>query len=757
MTRAAHVRQLASGEFKIHSLEDHLFSVAKLAGLFAAQMNAGQAPNPASGAWAELAGLWHDLGKYQPAFQKYIASASGMEAHIEAPGRVKHAVAGAIHAAEMRGSYGRLLAYLIAGHHAGLPDWHPDEASGAALSQELQNERITLTQALTGGIPAEIVSPDISLPKPPIRKAEEVHAWLRMLFSCLVDADFLDTEAFMAVGHPVDDNRTGLRGGYADIPALRAAYERHMATSFAIADTPVRRLRGEIRDACIARATEAPGLFSMTVPTGGGKTLAALGFALHHAEYHAKTHGLRRIIYVIPYTSIIEQTADVFRGVFDAIKPAPVIEHHSNLEAENETAKSRIASENWDAPIVVTTNVQFFESLYAAKPSRCRKLHNIANSVVILDEAQLLPPEHLAPILDALRQLIEHYGVTVVLSTATQPELHKTRTDAFGRVQLLGLGEVRELAPDPARLYRELERVQVTLPASPEQRRSWEDIAGELAEHERVLCIVNRRDDAATLWSLLPAGTLHLSARMCGAHRAKVIAEIRRRLATGEPVRVVSTQLVEAGVDLDFPVVYRAMAGLDSIAQAAGRCNREGKLPGKGKVLVFNPPKPSPSGLLLKAEQAAVSVLTGASGEPLTPVSFARYFDHFYGGVNSHDKTGVLDLLHRDAARGEIQFRTAAQRFRLIQDEGQRQILVGWGEGAELIALLKKIGPNRELMRKLQRHSVTLYEYQWKKLLTSGDLKIHNDFIIQESETLYHSGLGLLPEVPDYAPKSLFV
>lgn len=741
MTSAAHVRQLASGQFEIHSLEDHSFSVAKLAGSFAGQIDLS------SGAWAELAGLWHDLGKYQPAFQKYIASASGMEAHIEAPGRVKHAIAGAIHAAEARGAYGRLLAYLIAGHHAGLPDWHPDEASGAALSQELRNERNTFEQAMVGGIPPEFFAPDITLPKPPIHKAEELHCWLRMLFSCLVDADFLDTEAFMASGHP------GLRGGYASMSVLRAAYERHMAASFSIADTPVRRLRGEIRDACIARAAEAPGLFSLSVPTGGGKTLASLGFALHHAERHS----LRRIIYVIPYTSIIEQTADVFRGVFQGIEPAPVIEHHSNLEAENETARSRIASENWDAPIVVTTNVQFFESLYAAKPSRCRKLHNIANSVVILDEAQLLSPEHLAPILDVLRQLIEHYGVTVVLSTATQPELHKTRRDTFGRVQLQGLGEVRELAPDPARLCRELERVRVILPASSEQRRSWEEIAGELKDHERVLCIVNRRDDAATLWSLLPEGTLHLSARMCGAHRARVIAEIRRRLAAGGPVRVVSTQLVEAGVDLDFPVVYRAMAGLDSIAQAAGRCNREGKLAGKGRVVVFNPPKPSPSGLLLKAEQAAVNVLAGASGEPLTAINYARYFDHFYGGVNSHDKGGVMDLLHRDAARGEIQFRTAVQRFRLIPDEGQRQILVGWGQGAELVELLKKIGPNRELMRKLQRHSVTLYEFQWKKLLGSGDLKIHNDFIIQESATLYDSVLGLLPEVPDYAPKSLVV
>ncbi len=740
MDQLAHVKQRDDGTWDHHPLDEHLRCVSNLAGESAAGFGSAE--------WGRLAGLWHDLGKYQPQFQKYIRSASGFDAHIEtAPGKVKHAIAGAIHAVDSLGPYGRLLAYLIAGHHAGLPDWHPGEAKGSALSQELAAEIATLVNAIAGGALPEILAPGITLPKPLIRETRELHQWLRMLFSCLVDADFLDTEAFM------DDGRTRLRGGYLDVPPLRAAYDSHMAKTFAAADTHVKRLRAEIRVACIARAADIPGLYSLTVPTGGGKTLASLGFALHHAE----RHGMKRIIYVIPYTSIIEQTADVFRGVFANIEPAPVIEHHSNLEAEHETARSRIAAENWDVPVVVTTNVQFFESLYAAKPSRCRKLHNIANSVVILDEAQLLPPEHLTPILDALRQLIERYNVTVVLSTATQPELQKTRRDAFDRDLLKGLGEARELAPDPERLYRELERVAVTLPASPDDRRTWEDIANELAQLDRVLCIVNRRDDAATLWSLLPRETLHLSARMCGQHRAQVIADIRRRLAAHEPVRVISTQLVEAGVDLDFPVVYRAMAGLDSIAQAAGRCNREGKLPGKGRVVVFNPPRPSPSGLLLKAEQAAQRVLAGAPGEPLTPSNYARYFDHFYGSVNSHDKEGVMDLLVRDAAKGEIQFRTAAEKFRLIPDEGQRPILVLWGDGFSLIGTLKKIGPNRDLMRKLQRHTVTLYEYQWKKLLASRDLEMHNDFIIQKSEALYHPVLGLLPEVPDYAPQSLMI
>lgn len=734
----AHVNKVPSGAWIEHELGSHLDSVAKCAGEFAGSFSGS--------AWAYLAGLWHDLGKYQPAFQDYIRSVSGLDAHIEtAPGRVKHAIAGAVHATDVLGLQGRLLAYLIAGHHAGLPDWYPDDAPGAALSQEIEEGRLIREKAIAGGAPTQVLSPGLTQTTPPIREAGELHFWLRMLFSCLVDADFLDTERFM------DEHRALQRGGYASMEALRDDYDRFMDANFAVASSSVNHLRAEIRAACLAKAADDPGLFSLSVPTGGGKTLASLGFALHHAV----RHGLKRIIYVIPYTSIIEQTADVFRRAFEGQSPSPVIEHHSNLDTDNETPKSRLAAENWDAPIVVTTNVQFFESLYAARSSRCRKLHSIAESVVILDEAQLLPPEHLQPILDGMRQLVARYRVSLVLSTATQPELTKTRA-RFGEKPLTGLGEARELAPDPERLSRELDRVTVILPESQHDRRDWDSIAQELALYERVLCIVNRRDDAETLWRKLPPGAIHLSARMCGAHRAGVIARIKAELYEGHAVRVVSTQLVEAGVDLDFPVVYRAMAGLDSIAQAAGRCNREGRLGVKGgRVFVFNPPRPSPSGLLLKAEQAAQGVLAGSSGEPLTPANYARYFDQFYADVNSHDKAEMADLLTKGAYKGEIQFRTAAMRFRLIPDEGQRIVFVGWGEGAALIERLKTEGPHRELMRRLQRHAVTLRDRQWKMLLASGDLELHEDFLIQRSEALYHPELGLLPQVPDYDPQSL--
>ncbi|MDD5241570.1 MAG: CRISPR-associated helicase Cas3' [Sulfuricella sp.] len=727
----AHVRQDKNGEWHKHGVAEHLEEVGRRAAEFATAFHSGE--------WARLAGLWHDLGKYSFEFQHYIKKVSGYDpdAHLEGgAGRVDHSTAGAIHAVKQFQEHGRVLAYLIAGHHAGLPDWYTSDAGGAALVARLAQIAL-LERTLMQPIPAKILDQHQS--KSPLLGGREGFAlWVRMLFSCLTDADFLDTEQFM------DGNKAGERGGLPPLSGLLAQFDQHMTVKMGgAAQTPVNCVRAEVLRQCRERAEEEPGLFSLTVPTGGGKTLSGMAFALNHAVTHSKC----RIIYVIPYTSIIEQTAKIFRDIFGEA----VVEHHSNLDPDKETVKSRLATENWDAPVIVTTNVQFFESLFAARTSRCRKLHNIVNSVVVLDEAQLLPPEFLQPILNVMNLLTKHYGVTFVLSTATQPALNSR--EGFGW-HFKGLDGVREIMHDPDALYRDLERVTVQLPEDFHQPNTWEYIAQELQQHESVLCIVNSRADCRDLHRFMPKGTIHLSALMCGAHRSHVIAEIKRKLKDSEPVRVISTQLVEAGVDIDFPVVYRAMAGLDSIAQAAGRCNREGELD-RGKVQVFVPPKPAPIGLLRKAEQAAVSALTGYKGDPLARVLFQPYFEQLYARTDL-DEHRIGDLLKAGDAL-EVQFRSVAALFNLVDESGYQPVFVSYGEESPvLLGKLEKGGPERWLMRKLQRYSVNLPQYQFKKMLERGDVtEIWPGMFALSSVALYHPDLGILLNDDNLKPDSL--
>jgi CRISPR-associated endonuclease/helicase Cas3 len=529
-------------------------------------------------------------------------------------------------------------------------------------------------------------------------KKENFHLWVRMLYSCLVDADYLDTEAFM------QPEQTGRRSGFTSLGELKAVFDAHMALKAAASPkTPVNAIRQEILAACRSAAEQPPGLFTLTVPTGGGKTLSGMAFALDHTVKHGKT----RIIYVIPYTSIIEQTAATLAGIFGLQN---VVEHHSNLDPERETQRSRIAAENWDAPIIVTTNVQFFESLYAAKSSRCRKLHNIVNSVVILDEAQLLPPELLSPCVDAMNRLVRDYGVTMVLSTATQPALP-------------GLHAPCEIVSDPPRLYARLMRTKITFPASLHEPTIWQELAERLQQHDQVLCVVNTRRDCHDLFKLMPKGTIHLSALMCGEHRSKIIWTIKERLAGGQTTRVVSTQLVEAGVDMDFPVVYRALAGLDSIAQAAGRCNREGNLNAQGQlgdVRVFVPPKPSPPGLLLKGEMTTRELCSDPDFNPQHPTNYTRYFDLFYPRVNETGAAILKDLTPSNSVLG-VHFRTVGERFKLIKDDQQRPMFVHYDETADsLIRQLHFGGPNRDLLRKLQRNTVNLPVWLFERL--RGDM-----------------------------------
>jgi CRISPR-associated endonuclease/helicase Cas3 len=508
-----------------------------------------------------------------------------------------------------------------------------------------------------------------------------------------------------------------------------------------------------------------PGFFSLTVPTGGGKTLSGLAFALEHALAHNK----RRIVVAIPYTSIIEQTADVFRHVFQALGDEVLIEHHSQAESspEAETARSRLACENWDAPLVVTTNVQLFESLFAAKTSRCRKLHNLVGSVIVLDEAQQIPPAFLQPILDVLKLLVAHYGVTVVLCTATQPALNST--DYFDASKnLRGLSNVREIMDDPDALFCALKRVQVELPPDWTTPTPWEDIAARLSTEDCVLAIVGTRKAARELQRLMPEGTLHLSALMCGAHRKDVIAHIKQRLKDKRegrdprPLRVVSTQLVEAGVDIDFPVVYRALAGLDSIAQAAGRCNREGRLEGLGRVVVFVPPQTPPPGHLRKGAQACVATLRGQEQDPLARGLFARYFTEFYHSVDL-DQHGIVNLLKVQPRDLAVKFRSAAEAFRLIDDADSATVVVRYAaHQAQIESLLGSLateGPQRWLMRKLQRYTVTIPERLAMQMLQRGDLSLPMPglYVLANTDNLYSNILGLLGDADLYNPSAFAV
>jgi CRISPR-associated endonuclease/helicase Cas3 len=513
-----------------------------------------------------------------------------------------------------------------------------------------------------------------------------------MFASALFDADFLDTEAFF--------NPPALHGR-ADWPvvgSLLPKLEMHLARKAAEAEpTPVNRLRAEVLRACRSAGDRPPGLFSLTVPTGGGKTLSSLAFALEHA----RRYGLRRVIYAIPFTSIIEQTARVFRS---AVGTNAVLEHHSALgpRPEAETARSRLAGENWDAPLIVTTTVQLFESLFANRTSQLRKLHNLATSVLVLDEAQALPPGVLRPVTAVLDQLVKYYRCSVVLCTATQP--------ALGKV-FKGFSPA-EIMPEPAALFRALDRVDITLP-SLRERRSWDEIAGEMACSSQALAIVNTRRDCRTLHGRLPPGTVHLSTWQCAAHRTLLFRQIRRQLAAGSDLRVVSTSLVEAGVDLDFPVVFRAMTGLDSLAQAAGRCNRNGRLD-KGRFVVFRPEGTRPWVHIAQAIGAAEVALRAHGEMPFEPAAFERFFDELYWakGKEALDKYRIAQLLglgaegRREGDPFDFRYRTAAELFRMVEDD-QETVIIPYDRSArEAIAVLERHGPDRHLLRRLQPFTV---------------------------------------------------
>lgn len=765
-----------------HDLVEHLKSVSALAAQFAAEFG----PE-----WARLAGLWHDLGKFRAGFQIYIRSVNGLDAHIEgkwSSGSDKtHSAAGALHAMhELEARFGpdgrmlaRVFAFIIAGHHAGLADWIGGldarlSGTGAADSRREHDEALAAANGYAPGLfplpPTFDLRTEASrIPGLSSGNPLAVSFWIRMLFSTLCDADFLDTERFM------DLERADRRLGYPTIRSYRQALDAHLDTLERQVEGAgrqgdvVMRARAQVLELCRSKAPCRPGVFTLTVPTGGGKTLSSLAFALRHAE----THGLRRVVYAIPYTSIIEQTADVFSGIFGEEN---VVEHHSQGEAApgGETPRSRLACENWDAPLIVTTNVQLFESLFASRTSRCRKLHRLANSVIVLDEAQLLPPPYLQPILDALRLLVEHYGVSVVLCTATQPVL--TDLPRFDpRASLRGLPTPHPIVEAPEVLFRQLSRVRVEWPADLVTPATTASLVSRLVEETCVLVVVNTRKDAAELVSALDAATgdrtIHLSAAMCGQHRADVIRDIRRRLAgrragdDATPLRVVSTQLVEAGVDIDFPVVYRAFTGLDSIAQAAGRCNREGLLgPDGGRLVIFVREIPRTLAALRFGVQAARTTLSAAASDLGDPSIFADYFPRYYDQFPSRDHKGIVEALRNDGSNGLLAFgfRTAAENFRLVDDDSVPVIVpyVPSAPGARnpkpLIAQLRSGESDRWLMRALQRFTVNVRRQEVTAWQARGDVsEVQPGTFVLSDPLRYDERLGMLPDGALPAPEAL--
>lgn len=731
-------------------LKDHLNQVADLAQSRATVFGAGQ--------FAHLIGLLHDLGKYSQAFQRRL---HGSDA------RADHATAGAKiviqHLSETMGpqweQLAKLLAFAIAGHHTGLANGVDDGEGRSTLQQRLSLDFGQDIPELDHIWRKEIQLPHtLNLPQLKPHQPNGKHAnfglalFTRMLFSCLIDADRIDTENHARS----TEGRPSLSSDYPSIQCLQGQASAYLAMlADSVQATPVNTLRQHILGHVRTQAALAPGLFSLTVPTGGGKTLTSLAFGLDHAALHQK----RRLIYVIPFTSIIEQTAEVFRKALGEHGGA-VLEHHSafdrdKLPGELQGAsasrkadyrdKLRLAMDSWDAPVVVTTAVQFFESLFSDRPSQCRKLHNIAGSVIVLDEAQTLPLKLLRPVMAVIDELVLNYGCSIVLCTATQPALKEN--DDFHN----GFRGVRELAPNPDDLFVKLRRTQVKSlgPQTDEQ------LVAHLRDREQVLMIVNNRRHARLLFDAIATepGAYHLTTAMCAEHRTRKLAEIRQRLKDGLPCRLVATSLIEAGVDVDFPAVFRAEAGLDSIAQAAGRCNREGRRALEGSdVFVFQTPEWKAPPELAQLAAPMRAILRNHAGDVLAPAALKSYFQQVYNDRGPElDSQGILKM-HRETKHFDYPFQNIAKAFRMI-DSHMLPIIVPFDDTArDNLNRLRNLPENMSVAtpsKKLQRYVVQVPEKSFAQLLKLGAIaaiaaeKFGGQFYELIAESLYSDSAGL--------------
>lgn len=734
-------------------LDKHLGDVAHLASGFADVFGAAD--------WGALLGAWHDLGKASEKFQKYLKPDIGEEDQIAE--RVDHSTFGARHAATtIPGVLGQMLAFCIAGHHAGLAD---ATTGNDAFRRATLMHRLDSTAYLIEPIKLPQVTTSITKLKFPLTTPSNAEMgfafafFTRMLFSCLIDADRIATEGFC--NRIVSAERSQSKPVLDD---LRSALDHFLDRKQREADpTHVNGIRARVLADSTRAASLPRGFFSLNVPTGGGKTFASLAFALHHARHHA---ALRRVVVAIPFTSIIEQTADQYRQAIGTLASLGLIEHHSNLNPKHDTRQNKLAAENWDAPLIVTTNVQLYESLFAAKTTPARKLHRLARSVIILDEAQTMPVDLLTPTLAALKELVTRYSCSVVLCTATQPAL-EWRPREFE----IGIQNVRSIIDDAPALHAELKRVVVKRLGA----LSDDDLISHLAVERQVLCVVNTKAHAAKLYDVLiehcgkTSDCFHLSTFMCAQHRRDVLAEIRQRLKEGKSCRVISTQLIEAGVDVDFPCVYRAPAGFDSIAQAAGRCNREGKLkdengdPIPGRVYVFETEKLPPAGLLRDAAQAAAE-LVDSHPDPLAPSAVDAYFKLLYWS-RSHDwdKHGVMpcfDYNRGDAAHAKLiplKFKTAADAYQVIR-EVQTPILVPYND--EAIQMIVHVTAGRpidyQFFRDAQRYTVSVRDNLLQNLSDNKTLIPHEAGLwALANPDAYSPEKGMLPNIAGISPESL--
>lgn len=678
------------------TVKDHGINVGKLSGKLASKFGAKKS--------GETIGLLHDIGKCSEEFEVRLFNGGP---------KVDHATAGA---KELKGVFGkviqRLLGYSIVGHHSGLPDIGSKERGFIQRlnkiipeynADEILQEIKWTVKELSGELPKNYDN----------EKGFVLGFYIRMLYSALTDADFLDTEAFCKVDEFIE------RGNYKGFKELEEVFNLHMETlSKGAKITFINGIRNEIFNQCVRISENKPNLYSLTVPTGGGKTLSSLAFAIKHLIYNK----LDRIIFVIPYTSIIEQNAEVYKSI---LGKENVLEHHSNfdfrsedkIDGDNTSLKLKLASENWDIPIVVTTNVQFFESLFANKSSRCRKLHNISNSVIVIDEAQMLPTNFLKPTVAAINELVSNYNSTVLLSTATKPKF----PDGISKRNCI------EIIDNPDKLYNDLKRVSVKYVGD----ISNEGLLSRVEDEDRALIIVNTRSHAQNLYESLGDYDyiFHLSANMCPQHRSNKLKEIKKRLKAGEKCKVVSTQLIECGVDISFPVVYRSISGIDSIVQSAGRCNREGELT-IGKVFVFSSTEDYAK---LRGYQSVVAecgrqILENYE-DPISLDAISNYFELLYDMERENlDSKEIMKNFSDRVKEIGFEFEKTARDYKLIEES--ETLIIPYDEKADaLINELKYSEYPNSCLRKLQRYSISIHDTKLIELRKMGGLTIINDKI----------------------------